>query len=187
MLRIELTDLFCKNCKNIYFQDFLDLFLLPQQFEILTDFLPIQIWRHIFLFRRWEIFTNIKDTSSNLFCLFFLIDYLFFQISFTDSTIINSEMSWIGRQDRTFWTTPSSHLYGDWHGMRHPLSAGLADMNDCPRCGSGLEETVEHAFYYCERVRPFWDHVGDGSHQTQAAHTARRWLRRRQSSSSVSG
>ena len=34
-------------------------------------------------------------------------------------------------------------------------------MPDCRRCGSGLEETAEHAFYYCERVRPFWDHVGE--------------------------
>ncbi len=34
-------------------------------------------------------------------------------------------------------------------------------MPDCPRCSSGLEETAEHAFYYCERVRPFWDHVGE--------------------------
>ena len=25
---------------------------------------------------------------------------------------------------------------------------GLADMPDCARCGSGLEETAEHAFYY---------------------------------------
>ena len=32
-------------------------------------------------------------------------------------------------------------------------------MPDCAR--SGLEETAEHAFYYCERVRPFWDHVGE--------------------------
>ena len=39
--------------------------------------------------------------------------------------------------------------------------AGLADMPDCVRCGSGLEETAEHAFYYCERVRPFWGHVGE--------------------------
>ena len=38
--------------------------------------------------------------------------------------------------------------------------AGLADMPDCARCSSGLEETAEHAFYYSERVRPFWDHVG---------------------------
>ena len=34
-------------------------------------------------------------------------------------------------------------------------------MPDCPRCGCGLEETAEHAFYYCKRVRPFWDHVGE--------------------------
>ena len=27
-----------------------------------------------------------------------------------------------------------------------------ADMPDCLRCSSGLEETAEHAFYYCERV-----------------------------------
>ena len=39
--------------------------------------------------------------------------------------------------------------------------AGQADMPDYPRCSSGLEETAEHAFYYCERVRPFWDHVGE--------------------------
>ena len=32
-------------------------------------------------------------------------------------------------------------------------------MLDCARCCSGLEETAEHAFYYCRRVRPFWDHV----------------------------
>ena len=39
--------------------------------------------------------------------------------------------------------------------------AVLADMPDCARCGSGLEETAEHTFYYCERVRPFWYHVGE--------------------------
>ena len=39
--------------------------------------------------------------------------------------------------------------------------AGLTNMPDCARCGRGLEETAEHAFYYCERVRPFWDHVGE--------------------------
>ena len=35
----------------------------------------------------------------------------------------------------------------------------LADMPDCPRCSSVLEETALHAFYYCERVWPFWSHV----------------------------
>ena len=39
--------------------------------------------------------------------------------------------------------------------------AGLADMPDCARCCCGLEETAEHAFYYCKRVRPFWDHIGE--------------------------
>ena len=39
--------------------------------------------------------------------------------------------------------------------------AGLTDMPDCARCGSGLEETAKHVFYYCERFRPFWDHVGE--------------------------
>ena len=34
-------------------------------------------------------------------------------------------------------------------------------MPDCARCGSGLEETAEHACYYCERVRPFCDDVGE--------------------------
>ena len=34
-------------------------------------------------------------------------------------------------------------------------------MPVCVRCGSGQEETVEHTFYYCDRVRPFWDHVGE--------------------------
>ena len=31
-------------------------------------------------------------------------------------------------------------------------------MPDCARCGSSFEETTEPAFYYSERVRPFWDH-----------------------------
>ena len=32
-------------------------------------------------------------------------------------------------------------------------------MPDYPRCSSSLEETALHAFYYCERVGPFWSHV----------------------------
>ena len=34
-------------------------------------------------------------------------------------------------------------------------------MPGCANCGCGLEETTEHAFYYCERFRPFWDHFGE--------------------------
>ena len=37
----------------------------------------------------------------------------------------------------------------------------MADMPDCPRCDSGLEETALHAFYYCKLVRPFCSHVGE--------------------------
>ena len=37
----------------------------------------------------------------------------------------------------------------------------MAKMPDCARCGSGLKETTEHAFNYCDRIRPFWDHVGE--------------------------
>ena len=39
--------------------------------------------------------------------------------------------------------------------------ADQTDMPDCACCGSGLEETAEHAFYSCERVRTFWDHIGE--------------------------
>ena len=53
-----------------------------------------------------------------------------------------------------------------WRRARNALAlkdwtfrACIADMTDCPRCGSGQEETASHAFYYCERVRPFWSLV----------------------------
>ena len=39
--------------------------------------------------------------------------------------------------------------------------AGLANMPDCACYGSGLEETAEHSFSYCQRICPFWDHVGE--------------------------
>ena len=45
--------------------------------------------------------------------------------------------------------------------MFHPFWLVFQSGPDCPRCGSGLEEMAEHAFYNCERVRPFWDHVGE--------------------------
>ena len=59
------------------------------------------------------------------------------------------------------WVLGSSFLNNTWRLARNALPllglnfrAGLADMPDCARCGSGLEKTAEHAFYYCERVRP---------------------------------
>ena len=64
------------------------------------------------------------------------------------------------------WAPGSSFLNNSefsltWRLARNALpllglnyKAGLADMPDCPRCGSGLEETAE-------RVRPFWDDVGE--------------------------
>ena len=44
-------------------------------------------------------------------------------------------------------------------GLNYKLD--LADMPDCLRWSSDFEETAEHAFYYCVRVRPFWNHVGE--------------------------
>ena len=71
------------------------------------------------------------------------------------------------------WAPGSSFLNNSefsltWRLVRNALPllslnyrADVADMLDCVRCGSGLEETDDHAFYYSERVRPFWDHVGE--------------------------
>ena len=73
--------------------------------------------------------------------------------------------------ERRGWTPGSSFVNNSefsltWRLTRNALPlfglnfrAGLADMSDCARCGSGVEETAEHAFYCCERVRPFWNHV----------------------------
>ena len=66
------------------------------------------------------------------------------------SFLNNSEFSRIGRLARNVLAL------NDW-----AYKACLADMPDCLRCGSGLEETALHAFYYCERVCPFWSHVGE--------------------------
>ena len=46
----------------------------------------------------------------------------------------------------------------------------LADMSDCADCGSGLEVTAEHVFYYCGRVHPFWDHVGEWTARIKLKH-----------------
>ena len=66
------------------------------------------------------------------------------------SFLNNSEFS------LTWWLARNSLLL---LGLNY--RAGLADMPDYARCGSGLEETLEHAFYNCERVCPFWVHVGE--------------------------
>ena len=82
---------------------------------------------------------------------------------------------WTAEEIRSHWNwAPGSRFLNNsefsltWRLVRNALplpglnyKAGLADMPDCPRCSSGLEETAELAFYYCERVRPFWDHVGE--------------------------
>ena len=88
---------------------------------------------------------------------------------------LSERRGWTAEEIRSHWNwAPGSSFLNNsefsltWRLLRNALSlrglnfrAGLADMPDCPRCSSGLEETAEHAFYYCERVRPFWDHVGE--------------------------
>ena len=91
------------------------------------------------------------------------------------SDSLSERRGWTAEEIRSHWNwAPGSSFLNNsefsltWRLVRNALSlrglnfkAGLADKPDCPRCGSGLEETAEHAFYYCERVRPFWDHVGE--------------------------
>ena len=52
------------------------------------------------------------------------------------------------------------------------FKAGLADMPDCLRCGSGPDETALHAFYNCEGGSPVLESHQrvDGPHPA-----ARRW------------
>ena len=66
------------------------------------------------------------------------------------SFLNNSEFSLAWRLARN--TLPLN----DW-----TFRACLADITDRPRCGSVLEETALNVFYYCERVRPFWSHIGE--------------------------
>ena len=88
---------------------------------------------------------------------------------------LSERHGWTAEEIRSHWNWApglsflnNSEFSLTWQLARNALplrdvnyKAGLADMPDCPRCSSGLEETAEHAFYYCERVRPFWDHVGE--------------------------
>ena len=89
-----------------------------------------------------------------------------------------------GTGDKYRWSLEETHSQSNWapvssflHNSKLSLTWRLArnaltlndwayrvctiDMPDCPQCGSGLEETALHAFYYCERVRPFWSHVNE--------------------------
>ena len=62
-----------------------------------------------------------------------------------------------------WWRRFTRIKINDLHGTRWRLF-GLnykASLADCLRCGRGLEDTAEHAFYCCERVCPFWNHVGE--------------------------
>ena len=86
---------------------------------------------------------------------------------------LEKRLDWLLGEIRSQWNwVPGSSFLNNsefsltWRFARNALAlhngayrACLADMSDCPRCSSGLEETTLHAFYYCERVRPFWSHV----------------------------
>ena len=89
------------------------------------------------------------------------------------SDLLSERRGWTGEEIRSHWNwTPGSSFLNNsefsltWRLVRNALPllgldlrAGLEDMPDSARCGSGLEETAEHAFYYCERVCSFRDHV----------------------------
>ena len=88
---------------------------------------------------------------------------------------LNEWRGWTAGEICSHWNwAPGSNFLNNsefsltWRLVRNALpllnlnyKAGLADMTDCPRCGSGLEEMAEHAFFHCERVRPFWNHIGE--------------------------
>ena len=75
---------------------------------------------------------------------------------------LSERRGWTAEEIRSHWNwAPGSSFLNNsefsltWRLDRNALSlrglnfrAGLADMPDCPRCSSGLEETAEHAFYY---------------------------------------
>ena len=73
------------------------------------------------------------------------------------------------------WAPGSSFLNNSkfsltWRLARNALAlndwayrACLADMPDCPRCGSDQVETALHAFFYCERVRSFWSYIEEST------------------------
>ena len=80
----------------------------------------------------------------------------------------------IGHQDRASWTTLSSRSSGDLHGTRYPFSAWTSERarQTCP---------IAHD------AAVVWKKRLNTLSTTQAARTARRWLRRRQRFASVLG
>ena len=94
---------------------------------------------------------------------------------------LSEQRGWTAEEIRFNWNWApglsflnNSEFWLTWRLARNALPllgldfrAGLADMLSCARYGSGLEETAEHAFYYCERVHPFWDHVGEWTAHTE--------------------
>ena len=89
--------------------------------------------------------------------------------------LVVDQLGWSMEEVRSHWNwAPGSGFLNNseflltWRLARNALSlfglnyeTSLADIPDCPRCSSGLGETAEYAFYYCERVRPFWNHVSE--------------------------
>ena len=69
---------------------------------------------------------------------------------------VHSQWNWAPVFLLTWWLSRNALPLVDW-----AFKAGLADMPDGLRCGSGFEETALHAFYYCEQVRTFWSHFGE--------------------------
>ena len=79
---------------------------------------------------------------------------------------LSERHDWTAEDIRSHWNwAPGSSFLNNskfsltWRLARNAIPlldlsfrAGLADMPDCVRSGSGLEETADHAFYYCERV-----------------------------------
>ena len=86
------------------------------------------------------------------------------------------------------WAPDSSFLNNSEFSLTLNFRAGLADMSDCARCGSGLEDDWSHLLLPRAGSPVLGSRRGvDGSHRTQAARAARLWLRCGQHSSSVSG
>ena len=84
-------------------------------------------------------------------------------------------LGWSLEEVRSHWNwAPGSGFLNNsefsltWWLARNPLlllgwyhKAGPADVPDYLRCSSCLKQTAEPAFYYCERVRSFWNHIGE--------------------------